>query len=106
MNSRFWTEHLEECSCPLQRWRGMPVNKLSEDAQEFTPGHVTFVLSIGVGSWICDSRVQERGLAGGTNLGIFDRQMVVKTLSLGNLTKGMCVDREEDQGQGPGSPTS
>lgn len=96
MNSRFWIEYLEECSCFLQRWRGMSVNKFSEDVQEFISGYVIFVLFIGVGSWICDFRVQERGLVGGINLGIFDRQMVVKILSLGNFIKGMCVDREED----------
>lgn len=46
-----------------------------------------------MGREICESGVQGTGLDEGINIGAFGTQMVIKTLSLDELTEGMCVDR-------------
>ena len=68
----------------------MLVNKLLEEDREFRLGHVAFTR---VGSCICEPGVQGRRPAGAINLGVIGTQVVIKTLSLDELTQGMCIGR-------------
>lgn len=66
------------------------MNKLLEEDREFRLGHVAFTR---VDSWICEPGVQGRRPAGAINLGVVGTQVVIKTLSLDELTQGMCIGR-------------